>query len=325
MTASMRVLVVTNTYPTEKDPGSTPCIRDQVDALRAAGVEIDVLHIDRYNKLNYLRAAWSMLGLSLQGKRYDLIHAHYGHSGLLARLQFKYPIVVTFHGSDLLHRKDGAIGKLVCRMVEGVIVMTEQMKSVSRRKDAHVIPFGVDASLFRPYPLEQARRELELPLDKKLVLFPWNPSREVKRFDVVQESVRRLQQERTDVSLEVVFDQPRATIARYMQACDVMIVASNYEGSPMAVREAMACNLPIVSVDVGDIRQIIGDVAGCYLCEREPGDMAEKLATALQRSERTNGYEVIMRMGTDWAASQVLAVYESVLTQRHRVVRAENV
>lgn len=311
----MRVLVVTNTYPTEQEPGATPCIRDQVDALRAQGVQADVLHIENRNKLNYVRAAWKLFLMSFQGKQYDLIHAHYGHSGLLARLQVKYPLVVTFHGSDLLHPKDGVIGKVVSRLVDGVIVMTEQMKAVARRKDASVIPFGVDASLFQPYPAEQARSELGLPLDEKLMLFPWNPARAVKRFDIVSAAVERLEQAGVDVALVVVCDKPRATIARYMQACDVMVVASDHEGSPMAVREAMACNLPIVSVDVGDIRQVIGDTDGCFICERDAGDMAEKVMRVLQRGERTNGAAIIEKMGTDWAATQVLAVYRAVLKQ----------
>jgi glycosyltransferase involved in cell wall biosynthesis len=312
----MSVLVVTNTYPTADEPGATPCIQEQMQALAAHGVQTELCYIDYHYKISYLKAAWKLFLLSFQPARYDLIHAHYGYSGLVARLQWKYPVVVTFHGSDLLHRREGKIGKLVSRLVEGVVVMTEQMKRVTGRADARVIPFGVDAATFRPYPQAQARRELGLPLDKPLMLFPWNPARAVKRFDLVQEAVRLLQQTSPDVALEVVFDKPRQTIARYMQACDVMVVASEHEGSPMAVREAMACDLPIVSVDVGDIRQVIEGIEGCYLCQRDAPDIAAKVQTVLNTGRRTEGAQAMSKMGTAWAAQQVIALYQSILSKR---------
>jgi teichuronic acid biosynthesis glycosyltransferase TuaC len=315
---SLRVLAVTNTYPSEETPGDTPCIRDQVLALRAQGVQVDLLHIDRSTgKRGYAQAAWHLFLSTFQPRRYDLIHAYYGHCGLLARLQAKYPVVVTFRGSDLLSAKDGAIGRIVARLVGGVIVMTEEMKLVTKRLDAQVIPFGVDLSVFAPYPVERARRELELPSSAKLVLFPWDPARAVKRFDIVQEAMALLKDKRQDVSLIVIFDKPHAIVAKHMNACDAMVLASDHEGSPMAVREAMACNLPIVSVDVGDVRQIIGDTEGCYLCQREASDVAEKLSWVLKRGSRTNGAQVIGRMDAAWAAERVLSVYEYVLNSNH--------
>jgi len=312
----LRVLAVTNAYPTDEIPGDTPCIKDQIVALRAQGVKVDLLHIDRsLGKLSYAKAAWRLFLISFQSKRYDLIHAYYGHCGLLARLQFKYPVVVTFRGSDLLSRKDGAIGRMVARLVEGVIVMSEEMKRVAKRNDAYVIPFGVDSDHFTPYPMELARRDLRLLLNGKLVLFPWDPARPEKRFDIVERAIQALQREQEKASLVVVFDKPHEVVAKYMNACDVMVLASDYEGSPMAVREAMACNLPIVSVDVGDVRQVIGDTDGCYLCKQEAGDLAEKLSRALNRGERTDGARMIRRMDAAWAAEQVISVYNLVLNK----------
>lgn len=313
MSDKISVLLVTNTYPTSEEPGATPCIEDQISALREKGVGVDLLYIDRTNKLNYLRAAWKLFLMSFQSKRYDLIHAHYGHCGLLARLQFKYPVIVTYHGSDLISRKDGTIGKIVARMVEGVIVMTERMKHASRRKDAYVIPFGINSELFTPRSIEQARRELGLPLNDRLILFPWCPERRVKRFDIVKESIQILKEDYEDVHLVVACNKPREIVARYMAACDAMILASDYEGSPMAVREAMACGLPIVSVDVGDVRQIIGNTEGCYVCEQEAADLAEKLSWALSRGKRTDGAKVVKGMDAAWAAEQVISVYNLVL------------
>lgn len=317
MVGKIRVLGVTNTYPTDKMPGDTPCIKDQMLALRAKGIDVDLLRVDRTEgKVGYARAAWRLFLTSFQSKRYDLVHAYYGHCGLLARLQLRYPVVVTFRGSDLLSRKDGAIGRVVARLVDGVIVMSEQMKRAARRNDAFIIPFGVNLDLFAPYPRERARRDLGLPLSGKLVLFPWDPTRREKRFDIVEKAIRVLQEEQEEVRLVVVFNKPHEVLHKYLNACDVMVLASDHEGSPMAVREAMACNVPIVSVDVGDVRQIIGETEGCYLCNQEAGDLAQKLRQALSREDRTDGARVVRKMDAAWAAERVISVYNLVLKKR---------
>ena len=319
-----RILAVTNTYPTAENPGNTPQIRDQIHALRARGVEVDLMYIDRYRgKRSYAQASWQIFLSSFQQRRYHLIHAYYGHSGLVGRLQIKYPLVVTFLGSDLLHRRDGVIGKAIARVADGVIVQTEEMKRLARRDDACIIPFGVNLELFKPIPMDAARRELGLDPDDKLVLFPWDPARIVKRFDLVQEAVRIVAKRVDRVRLVAVSDQPHEEVAKYMNACDVMVLASYHEGSPMAVREAMACNLPIVSVDVGDVRQIIGGTEGCYLCTHEPTDIAEKLNLALGRNLRISGTSVVGQADAAWGADQVLRLYGRVLNSRVRVHQGE--
>lgn len=324
MEGKLRILAVTNDYPTSDMPGSGPCIKDQIIALRAQGVDLDLLHID-YGKrgLNYAKAAWRLLVAGFQRRSYDLIHAYYGHCGLLARLQLKYPVVVTFRGSDLLDRRDGAIGRIVARLVEGVIVMSEEMKRISKRPDAYIIPFGVDTDLFVPHPMELARRELGFSLSDKLVLFPWNPDRPEKRFDIVGEAIQILQKEQESVCLVVVYGKPHEVIVTYMNACDAMVLASDHEGAPMAVREALACNLPIVSVDVGDVCQIIENLQGCYVCEQEASALAESLHQTLNRRDRTNGRQRVVRMNAAWAAEQVISVYNLVLSKsRMRTRRA---
>jgi glycosyltransferase involved in cell wall biosynthesis len=314
MPPKLRVLVVTNTYPTSEKPGDSPQIRDQVDALITRGVEINLIYVDRYKgKWSYAQAAWRIFLLSFKRKRYDLIHAYYGYCGFLARLQTRYPIVVTFLGSDLLHPHDSVIGRPTARFANGIIVQSEEMKRISKRNDTMIIPFGVNLELFTLDTLEDARLELGLALDEKLVLFPWDPARIVKRIDLIQEAVQIVQQKFGSVRLITIFDQPHEIVAKYMNACDVLVLASNHEGSPMALREAMACNLPIISVDVGDVRQIIEHTDGCYLCKRDPSDIAAKLTLVFECGRRTNGAQVVKQAGAAWGADQVLKLYEHVL------------
>jgi teichuronic acid biosynthesis glycosyltransferase TuaC len=319
MEKRLHALAVTNTYPTASMPGDSPQILDQIEALKASGVWVDTLYVDRYTGLRgYITAAWKIFRLSFISKKYDLIHAYYGHCGFLARLQVRYPIVVTFLGSDLLHPRDGAIGKVVARLADGIIVQSEEMKRVAKRDDAYIIPFGINLNLFKPYPIDDARRELGLTLDEKLVLFPWNPARAVKRVDLIQEAIQIAQQKYSPLRLVSVFNQPHEIVAKFMNACNAMVLASDHEGSPMALREAMACNLPIVSVDVGDVRQIIANVEGCYLCTQEPTDIADKLILALDHPNRTNGEQVIRQKDAAWSAEQVLMLYDTVLKSHQR-------
>jgi glycosyltransferase involved in cell wall biosynthesis len=310
-----KILAITNDYPTADLPGNAPCIKDQLSTLKDNGVHVDLLHIDR-NKgkaRSYGSAALKMVWENFRSRRYDLVHAFYGHCGLIARLQIRYPVVITYRGSDLLSKRDGFIGKLAARFANGVIVMSEEMARASGRADARIIPFGVNTELFHPQSRHEARRMLELPLEEKIVLFPYDPKRPGKRFDVVEQAVELLERDIGRVRLEIVFKAPHHVMARYMNAADTLVLASSHEGAPMAVREAMACNLPVVSVDVGDVRSVIGDTEECYICSRNPRDIATHLGLVLKRGKRTDGAKTVNRLDTVWAAREVLSVYRSVV------------
>ena len=313
---TISVLAVVNTFPSDTDPGN-PSIKEQLLALQERGVHIDLLIIETSDKKSYLNVAWRLFLLTFQKRRYCLIHAYYGLCGLLALLQFKYPIIVTFLGSDLLNSKNGryvpsrdsVIGRIVARLVDGIIVMTEEMKQVIKRENALIIPFGIDLSIFYPCPKEQARLALDIPLDEKLILFPWKPTRPEKRFDIIEEAIHLLQAKFDKVHLVTLYNKPHETVAKYMNACDVMVLASEHEGSPVTVKEAIACNLPVVSVHVGDVAGLIKEIDGCYLCERTPKDMAQKIGWVLKRGQRVNGHQKIITMTIDWAVEKVLDLY----------------
>jgi glycosyltransferase involved in cell wall biosynthesis len=308
----------------EKNP--SPCIKDQLDALEQMGIRVEQFEIDRSKRFYYLRAAWKVFQMSFQRNRFDVIHGFYGYCGLVARMQFRYPVIVTFQGSDLLggknttlHKRDGMVGSLVARLVDSVIVMSKEMKHFSRRKDTHVIPFGVNTQIFKSLSQAEQRQALNLPLDAKLVLFPWNPNRVEKNYHIAEEAMRILQQEDERIQLLPLYNKPRELVAQYMNACDAMVLVSDHEGSPMAVREAMACNLPIVSVEVGDVPQLIQEVDGCYLCKPEAHDVADKLRRVLHTGQRTNSTQKITNMDVVWAAKQVFEVYESIVNRRKSI------
>jgi glycosyltransferase involved in cell wall biosynthesis len=250
--------------------------------------------------------------LRLIGQRhYDLIHAHYVFSGMIARLQHRYPVLLTHHGIEVLRGWTAPLSWVVSRWVDGVIVMSDEMKQALGLANAHVIPCGVDLDLFKPLPQAEARAQLGLPLDRRLVLFA-GLVRPEKRLDVIQAAVEQLRSEEVNAELIIATGQPHERIPLYLNACDVLVLASEKEGSPVVIKEAMACNLPIVAVDVGDVARLIAGTEGCHICRRDPADMAQKIKWALDRGQRTDGRRAVQHLGLEATVDKILHVYEAL-------------
>jgi glycosyltransferase involved in cell wall biosynthesis len=172
----MRVLVLTNMYPTPRYPSFGTFVEEQVRSLRNEGVEVDVLFVNGIKgKINYLWGIFRMWKQMLS-RRYDLIHAHYVFSGMVARFQFLYPVVLTHHGSQVFQGWQAPLCRRVSPFMDSLIVVSQEMKEKGRMETAHVIPCGIDFDLFRPMYREKAREELGLPADKKLASFAVNIS-----------------------------------------------------------------------------------------------------------------------------------------------------
>jgi glycosyltransferase involved in cell wall biosynthesis len=319
-----RVLVVTNLWPTESDPGYGSFVQAQMESLRPLGVEFDALFIDgRASRWNYLRGVSRMRAL-LRQKHYDLIHAHFGLSGWVSRCQFRVPVVVSFMGDDVLGRprRNGSItayGRflqassfVLARIVTASIVKSAEMKAKLRLASAEIIPNGVDLNAFRPIDRVEARKELGLDPAKKYVLFPYDPTEQRKRYDLIQAAVEEAQASNPAIEILHARGVPRERMPLYMNAADVLVLASIFEGSPNAVKESMAVNLPVVAADVGDVRELIGTTEGCTIVPREVEPMAEKIVEVCRRAARTRGREAIARLSIEKVAERVVAVYARV-------------
>jgi teichuronic acid biosynthesis glycosyltransferase TuaC len=314
----MRALVITNMYPTPKYPSFGTFVEEQVKSLKNEGVDIDVLFVNGIKgKINYVKGIFRMWGILLT-HRYDLIHAHYVFSGMVARFQFFYPIILTHHGSQVFQGWQAPLCRWVSPLMDSVIVVSQEMKIKGNLKKSQVIPCGIDLELFKPLPREQARKELNLPEDKKLVLFCGEYFRPIKRFDIVRKAMWVLQQKEPDAELVVCSKKPLSVVPKYMSACDVLVLVSDGEGSPMVIKEAMACNLPVVAVPAGDIPDVIGGTEGCFICSQDPYDVAEKLDLALHGERRTNGREKIRHMEIGAISRQIIALYNSVLYKKKK-------
>jgi teichuronic acid biosynthesis glycosyltransferase TuaC len=314
--SSMKVLAITNMYPSPEEPDLGPFIKAQIDSQIKEGIDMDVLFINgKKNKLNYL---WGFFRLwaRLLTRRYDLIHAHYVFMGILARFQIFYPIVLTHTGAQVFHGWQAPLSRIISRMVDRVIVRTQEMKDRMGVEDVEIIPAGVNFDLFKPMPREECRRQLGLPVGKKLVLWAGAYRNPRKRYDIVEKAMAVLKGKMPEAELVLATGHPLDVIPLYMNACDVLLLVSNAEGSPNVIKESMACNLPVVSVPVGDVPQVIGGTEGCYLCTQDPEDVADKLQIALQWGKRTNGRKNIQHLEVGVISRRLISLYEGLLQEK---------
>ena len=325
----LRVLMVTCDWPTPDRPRTTQFIKRQAEFLQAAGVAVEVFHFRGGRKLwNYLRA-WVQVRRRLARGGYDLVHAQFGQSGLLA-FPKRLPLVVTFRGSDLLgivsdtDGRPSRVGRLLQRLsrfvaarADAVIVVSEHMKAaLPEGVAAHVVPSGLDLALFRPLPQDAARRRLQLPLGARLVLFVGRPHQARKRCELARRAVELVSRS-VPAELVVAWGVPHAEIPYYMSACDVLVCTSLQEGSPNAVKEALACNLPVVSVAVGDVAERLRGVEGCELCaDDRPETIAAGLERVLRRGGRVNGRDAVRPLDEALLTTRVTDIYRSVLPDR---------
>ena len=309
----MRILVVTNMYPSPERPAYGAFVWQQVEQLRQLGHTVDVVNILGFqSKMNYLKAPLEILRKTSE-VAYDIVHSHYGYSAFPAWFRLQAPLVITLHGSDVLGNAfERSCTWWISHFADAVIIVSEEMR---RRIPGIVIPCGVDLNVFRPYNRDEARARLRWPKDRYLVLFPWDPARPEKRFDLAKAAVDQLVQEGVDAELVTVFDAVNADMPWYYSAADAMLLCSNQEGSPTSVKEALACNLPVVATDVGDIRELLGGVAGTRICAQEVCTIARNLREVLDLSRNGEflGRATMAEYDQALIVEKIVGVYTEVL------------
>lgn len=319
--AVLSILVVTAMYPHSGNEGYGAFVMQQVEQLRALGHAVDVLHFPGYrSKSEYLKAALRVFRQT-RTARYDILHAHYGVTGLATFFRNSVPLVISVHGSDgLVGRVEPFITRFTCKRADAVIVASA---SIAERIRGTVIPCGVDLNAFSPKPKAEARQRVGLSLARKYVLFPFDPSRPVKRHALAKAAVARLQQEIPDAELLVVWRAQNDEMPLYYSAADAMILCSSSEASPTSVKEALACNLPVVSTDVGDVRDIMRGITGVEIAEPAADSLAAALKRVLQRASSTpfDGRTSMQRYSQRQTVEAIVHVYRGVLERNGRYSR----
>ncbi|MFH1877378.1 MAG: glycosyltransferase [Candidatus Omnitrophota bacterium] len=318
----MNVLHITNMYPSAEKPYFGIFVKEQIESIKKAGINVEVRRVGR-DSGGYLKT----FKLWKEAEWADIIHCHFGHTGS-ASVPLKYiakkPLVVSYCGGDIFgdvgydnryHLKGritARINSLLSGCIDCAIVKSANMAGKVRSKRIEVIPNGVDMTLFREIPLDEARFKSGAgERGDKIILFLGQKKIPVKNFALFKEASAYAGPGLKCIELEGI---PRDEVVYFMNSADVCVLTSRHEGSPNAVKEAMACARPIVSVDAGDVRGLIGNVEGCFVVPYEAREIGRAIAEALSY-KRTASRDRIYDSGLDMesTARKIIDVYESLL------------
>lgn len=322
----MRILIVCS-YKPQMPEGCVPFILEQVDALRAQGCECEYYHIKGKGLLGYLH---EIPGLRKRIREFkpDVIHAHYGLSCLLTNMATRrVPVVSTYHGSDINLPKVRSFSKMAMRLSAWNIFVSKKnmaLAGVVEGKKASLVPCGINIPLpwndLQKQKVEQLTLnqwvETIMPKGKKYVLFAGAFDNAIKDPERAKQTMNELTNEGINAELIELKGYTRDQVNALMYNCDAFLMTSKTEGSPQVIKEALACGCPIVSVDVGDVKERLEGVEGCYVVEsRKPMDIAEALRKALAFEDRTEGRKRIEELGytNELVAQKIIKIYQHVL------------
>ena len=325
----MKILIVAS----DKGGHFVPFIEEQIAALQSCGIELLRYGITGKGIWGYLRCL-PALKRAIKQHRPDLIHAHYGLSGLLANLQRRVPVITTYHGSDINKPNVLRFSKIAMRLSAHNIFVSQRnvilalspnsLITSHLKKRYTLLPCGVNIP--KPWNELQTQRIEQLTLNQwvqekltagvKHVLFAGAFNNAVKDPELAKAAINELVNEGANVDLIELKGYNRDQVNVLMYNCDVLLMTSKTEGSPQVIKEAMVCGCPIVSVDVGDVAERTNGVEGCYVVSsREPAAIAEALQKALVFQGKTNGRKRILEMGlsNEQVAKRLIAVYQSLV------------
>lgn len=304
----MRILIVAN-----HNTGSfSPFVVEQVNAIRQLGIDVDYYGIHGKGVFGYL-SNLNALKKKIREYHPNLIHAHYGLSGLLANLQREIPVVTTYHGSDIHSRGLNLfLSRIAIRLSAYNIFVSEGLQILSgyRGKKQCVQPCGVDFKTFFPIEREEARKKLGWDADGKYILFASSFDNKVKNSPLAKATVSQIENGR----LIELRGYNRDQVNWAINAANCMLMTSFREGSPQVVKEALACGTPIVSVNVGNVNDYCMGVEGCYITSYNIDDIVEKLHQALSFKGKTQGRTHILQkqLDNELIAKNIRSIYEKI-------------
>lgn len=328
----LRVLAITNSSPTPQHPANGTFVEQQIAGLRRIGVDVDVMFVNRREKgMGSYFTMRTELHSRIQHFRPDVAHVMYG--GVLAervtRLVRDRPTVVSFCGSDLLgDRLSGALRGIIgqCGVVAsyiaakravGIIVksrnLEEALPAAIDRSRVRIIPSGIDLERFRPIDQVDCRNELGWDSNKFHVLFPANLGHPLKRPQLAQAAIQAANRSGLNGEMHHLRGVPHEKVPIWLNASDAVLLTSVHEGSPNIIKEALACDVPVIAVDVGDVRERIDGISGCYIALPNPHDLGGKLGLVKTRGGRIAGRESIRHLSLEGTTLKLMHFYHECL------------
>ncbi|MDY0319916.1 MAG: glycosyltransferase family 4 protein, partial [Candidatus Cloacimonadaceae bacterium] len=293
-------------------------VKAQGASLESLGIQVDYYTIIGHGILGYLKNVPRLRQILRQGK-YDLVHAHYSFCGITSSVAAKRAMVVSLMGSDV---KSSGIWRCVLRIFvkriwSATIVKSEDMKKCLGLDCVHVIPNGVDLEVFKPMDRLVCRKQVNWSPDKLIVLFAADPSRDEKNYPLAEHSIRGLENENVD--MKVVHHVDHNTMPEYINASDIVLLTSFWEGSPNVVKEAMACNKRVVTTDVGDVRYLLDGVPGSFIVQSNPESVIHGVMQAIKCDDSSSGRERLMKLGLDSnsVSDRIVRLYQDIICARN--------
>ena len=290
-----------------------PFVLDQAEALRSAGVEVELFGIRGSGVWGYLANRKDLIA-QIRKFNPDLIHAHYGLSGLLANLQRRIPVITTYHGCDI-NRKDLRRISIFTIWLSrfNIFVSSRQVEFVKRYlSDFEVIPCGINLLHFITADKMAARKKLGLDTEKRYILFSSDFARPEKNASLAIDACKLID----NAELLELKGYSRHEVVDLMNAVDVGLLTSLREGSPMFVKEMLACRKPVVSTDVGDVSELIENIEGCAVVSFNPKAIAAKLENAFNYPVINVPVDTIKLVDNKLIAKKLIEVYRKVMGER---------
>jgi teichuronic acid biosynthesis glycosyltransferase TuaC len=306
----MRVLVVTNLWPTPEAPARGGFVRDQVEALQAIdGVTVELFTFGLGSR-EYLRAA-AAIRARYRDESFDVVHAHYGLCGWSALAVRHAPRVVTFHGTDLAHRCAGPLSRALARLVDLPAPVSATLARTGlphARPPVAVLPCGVSLDRFHRIPRDEARSTLGLDPHGRYLLFPSDPARPEKRYDLARSLADRL-----DATLLAYEQRPPDEVPLLINAANAVLVTSDREGFGLAALEALACDVPVLATEVGIARLALEGIEGTLCGPFEERTWADALRPHLEVADpRVKGRARAALFDRNRLARRVFHAYEDL-------------
>ncbi len=321
----MKVLIVTNMFPSGNDPYYGIFVSEQISSIKKFHPDVffEVEFIDgTKSKLEYLKSIFK-INKKIRTHHFDLVHIHFGISGvyLLSPFTPKIPTIVTLHGSDIQKASGNnglivAISKLVIKKATAAITLNDSMTDYVRyyNKNTYQIPCHVSTDIFKP--LRNVNSDKPIINRPIQIIFPSNHSQKVKNYPLFCETIKIL---RDKYSINVVEHElknmTRLQIAELNSKADLLLLTSKAEGSPQVVKEAMACNLPCVCTPVGDVNILLDGVMYSYVAKNnfDANELAKLVVASLNREKKgITGRERIfdLKLDENSVIAQIFSVYQ---------------
>lgn len=316
----MKVLHITNNYPTNNNPVFGIFVKEQIDSLTQTGIDNKVFFINGREKgvVEYL---WSVIRLKrlLKNSCFDIVHCHHSYSAVCLILSGS----IKNNKSALSYQNDpeNENGKILFKFLRKRIntIILKNNASIVDNKNIFYQPNGVNINLFREFDRDESKRKLNLDPSKRYILFvSSNFIRKQKRYDRFCETLNILRNEYgfSDIEELKLINTRRELVPHYFNAASLHLLTSDFEGSPNSVKEAMACNIPVVSTNVGNVSELLNEVNGSYVSDTGTSEeLARLTACALSEQVIQNGRDIIIKKELDInsVAEKIIKIYNNTL------------